>query len=115
MNQKSEIQLTAMADAVLGLLKPFAETLTREDILELVAKKPNAKDAGRELMSVAEAARYVKRTPKTIHNWLRAGLIRASKIQNTVLIYKDSLDGLIEASPYLHDIRGEKKETSEMA
>jgi excisionase family DNA binding protein len=47
---------------------------------------------GEHLLSVSEAAKHVRVTPKTIHNWIRKGRLEAKKFGSAFRIRKQDID-----------------------
>lgn len=48
-----------------------------------------------DLLTVPEAARLLRRTPATLHRWIRTGGLRAVPVGGTKMIHRSDLDALI--------------------
>ena len=61
----------------------------------LAQQKQPASDDG---YSVKEAAAYLKRSPKTVYNWVKDGVIRASTVSRKKVLLREDVEKLYKTT-----------------
>ena len=65
------------------------------------------------MLTVAEAARRIGRTPETIRRWIREGRLRSERVGTQHLVDEDALDALAVTAELIPSERDDRTVTGE--
>jgi excisionase family DNA binding protein len=65
------------------------------------------------VLTVPQAARYVRRNPETVRRWIREGRLRSTRVGTQYLVDQDDLDAIIDGPAVIPSRHTERTATGE--